>query len=77
MNHRRLSEKDMRLIEAILKTMAEDLAEVVEQYGLGACMVRAFDNGHGIAIVGKAHERTIWGATAPSELISIRKEAGR
>ena len=70
---RKPTKNDLQLIEAVLETMGRDLAEIVEQYGLGACMVRAFDNGVHIQIVGKAHEMTLWGSTAPSELLSIRK----
>ena len=69
----RQKEQDLQLISAVLETMAEDLAEVVEQYGLGACMVLAFAQGERIQVVAKAHKKSFDGMMAPSELISIRK----
>lgn len=71
-----LSKKDTELVEAVLQTMAEDLAELVEVYGLGACMVRAIQQDKGrVLMVAKAHGRQLGGLSAPQEFISIRKEA--
>lgn len=73
---KRPSKKDLKLVEAVLESMGEDLAEVVEQYGLGSCMVRAFRDCNGVTVVAKAHELTLWSGSAPSELVSVRRRIG-
>lgn len=69
-----LSKKDTELVEAVLQTMAEDLAELLEVYGLGACMVRAIRHEGKVLMVAKAHARQGSGLSAPEEFVSIRKE---
>lgn len=70
----RLSQNDAALVEAVLRQMAEDLAELVEVYGLGACMVRAIQKDGKLLMVGKAHARQVSGITAPEELVGVRDE---
>lgn len=69
----KLSDKDKALVDAVLQTMAEDLAEIAEVYGLGACMVRVLWNDGRLILTAKAHSRQVHGLTAPDELSSFRE----
>ena len=68
----RLTKNDKELVKAVLESMAEDLEEVVERYGLGACVVRVIDSGNRIVLTGRAHEMQNHGVSEPTEVVGFR-----
>lgn len=69
-----LSERDAKQVGAVLESMAEDLAELVSTYGLGACVVRVInEGGSGLLLTARAHNRPRASNLSPEELVSVRK----
>lgn len=67
-----MTAREKRELEAVMRIMSRDLANMAEEMGLGAIMVRVIETDAGIVASARAHYRA-GGLTLPTEVVGFRE----